>query len=74
MIGIIVNCITFMICLIWFVNKKSYESLVALLCSISTLFGQTADKIRKKIQKNRINQKIKSGNNSTNTQIGTINN
>lgn len=73
MIGIIINFITFLICLIWFIKAQSYESVVSLLCSLSMLFGQVTYKIIKKMQKNKNIQKINSGNNCSNTQINTIN-
>lgn len=73
MIGIIINFITFLVCLIWSIKAQSYESVVSLLCSLSTMFGQVIDNIIKIMKKNKNIQKINSGNNCSNTQINTIN-
>lgn len=73
MLGILINCATFIVCLLWAIKQPNFDSLIALLCSISTLIGQAADKVVEKVKNKKINQKITSGNNSINTQIGTIN-
>lgn len=70
MLGIIVNSVTLVICLIWSLKIPGFDSFVALGCTISTLLSQIVDKV---VHKSKVNQKIKSGNNSINTQIGNIN-
>jgi hypothetical protein len=72
MIGIIVNLLTLIVSIIWCIKSPGYDAFIALLCSISTLIGQSIDKIIMK--KTKVKQLIKSGDNSNNTQIGVINN
>ena len=47
MLGLIVNLITLIISIIWFFKEKTFDSSIALLASISTLIGQSTDKILK---------------------------
>lgn len=70
MLGLIVNLITLMISIIWFFKEKTFDSSIALLASISTLIGQSTDKILKKSK--RIKQSIKSGNNAVNNNFNDI--
>lgn len=70
MLGLIVNLITLIISIIWFFKEKTFDSSIALLASISTLIGQSTDKILKKSK--RIKQSIKSGNNAVNNNFNDI--
>lgn len=70
MLGLIVNLITLIISIIWFFKEKTFDSSIALLVSISTLIGQSTDKILKKSK--RIKQSIKSGNNAVNNNFNDI--